>query len=64
MLVSFHDLAKVELHEAAQYYERESRGLGETFVTEVERCSDVSAARATIRRSSGGGDAHTKSEGL
>ena len=41
MLVSFHDLAKVELHEAAQYYERESRGLGEAFVTEVERCSDA-----------------------
>ena len=36
MLVSFHDLAKVELNEAAQYYERGSRDLGEAFVTEVE----------------------------
>ena len=40
MLVSFHDLAKVELNEAAQYYERESPGLGQAFVTEVERCTD------------------------
>ena len=29
MLVSFHDLAKVELNEAAQYYEGESVGLGQ-----------------------------------
>ena len=41
MLVSFHDLAKVELNEAAQYYERESPGLGDAFVTEVERCTDA-----------------------
>ena len=41
MLVSFHDLAKIELNEAAQYYERESRGLGEAFVTEVERCTEA-----------------------
>lgn len=38
--VSFHDLAKVELNEAAQYYEGESAGLGQTFVAEVERCAD------------------------
>jgi plasmid stabilization system protein ParE len=40
MLVSFHDLAKVELNEAAQYFEGESPGLGQAFVTEVERCTD------------------------
>ena len=40
MLVSFHDLAKVELNEAAQYYETESAGLGHAFVTEVERSTD------------------------
>ena len=41
MPVSFHDLAKVELNEAAQYYERERRDLGKAFVTEVERCTDA-----------------------
>ena len=41
MLVSFHELGKVELNEAAQYYERESPGLGKAFVTEVERCADA-----------------------
>jgi hypothetical protein len=40
MLVSFHDLAKVELSEAAQYYEGESAGLGQAFVAEVEHCTD------------------------
>ena len=39
MIASFHDLAKVELNEAAQYYERDSPGLGAAFVTEVERCT-------------------------
>ena len=37
MLVSFHDLATLELNEAAQYYENESAGLGQSFITEVER---------------------------
>ncbi|MEQ1758563.1 MAG: type II toxin-antitoxin system RelE/ParE family toxin [Vicinamibacterales bacterium] len=37
MVASFHDLAKVELNEAAEYYEREHSGLGATFVAEVER---------------------------
>ena len=40
MVVSFHDLARVELNEAADYYERETPGLGLTFVTEVERCAE------------------------
>jgi len=40
MLVSFHDLAKLELNEAAQYYESESPGLGQAFITAVERCAD------------------------
>ena len=39
MVASFHDLAKVELNEAAQYYEGESPGLGEAFVAEVEHCT-------------------------
>ena len=33
MVASFHDLAKVELNEAAQYYDRDSPGLGAAFVT-------------------------------
>ena len=33
----FHRLANRELHEAAQYYEVESPGLGAAFLTEVER---------------------------
>ena len=37
MVASFHDLAKVELNEAARYYEAESVGLGTAFVDEVER---------------------------
>ena len=41
MPVSFHDLARVELNEAAQYYDRESPGPGEAFVTEVQRCTDA-----------------------
>ena len=40
MLVSFHDLATLELNEAAQYYENESAGLGQSFITEVERCTE------------------------
>jgi hypothetical protein len=40
MLVSFHDLARLELNEAAEYYESESAGLGQAFITEVERCTD------------------------
>lgn len=37
MIASFHDLAKVELNEAAQYYEAETPGLGAAFLAEVER---------------------------
>ena len=37
MIASFHDLATIELNEAAQYYERESPGLGAAFVADVER---------------------------
>jgi len=36
MVASFHDLAKVELNEAAQYYEVESAGLGAAFLAEAE----------------------------
>ena len=39
MAASLHDLAKVELNEAAQYYEQKSAGLGTAYVAEVERCT-------------------------
>lgn len=34
----FHRLAERELNEAAQYYDRESPGLGSSFLEEVDRC--------------------------
>ena len=37
--VTFHRLAELELGDAAQYYEAESRGLGAAFLNEVERCT-------------------------
>jgi plasmid stabilization system protein ParE len=40
MVVSFHSLAKLELTEAAQYYENESPGLGQALISEIERCTD------------------------
>jgi hypothetical protein len=40
MVVSFHELARLELNEAARYYESESTGLGQVFITEVERCAN------------------------
>jgi toxin ParE1/3/4 len=40
MLVSFHELAKLELNEAAQFYDNESPGLGPAFITALERCTD------------------------
>lgn len=36
--VSFHRLAKLELDEAANYYELQSPNLGLEFLDEVERC--------------------------
>lgn len=36
--VSFHETAELELNEAAEYYERRVKGLGEAFISEVERC--------------------------
>ena len=36
MTASFHGLAKVELNEAAHYYEAESPGLGTAFLAEAE----------------------------
>ena len=35
--VTFHEIAEVELYEAAQFYESEVRGLGLAFLAEVER---------------------------
>src|SRR4051812_4710255 len=35
--VSFHRLAEREINDAAMYYEHESRGLGVSFLDEVER---------------------------
>ena len=43
MVASFHDLAKVELNEAMQYYEAESLGLGAAFLAEVERSNTAIA---------------------
>ncbi len=40
MLVSFHELAKLELNEAASPRHSESAGLGQAFITEVERSAD------------------------
>ena len=41
MIVSFHRLAEQELNEAAQYYERESPGLGAAFLAEAQRYCDA-----------------------
>jgi hypothetical protein len=35
--VSFHRLAERELNDAALYYERESPGLGVSFLDDIER---------------------------
>jgi hypothetical protein len=34
----FHRLAEHELNEAGQYYDLEERGLGSSFLEEVDRC--------------------------
>ena len=36
--VSFHELAEIELNEAAAYYNAARSGLGEAFLTEIRRC--------------------------
>jgi toxin ParE1/3/4 len=36
--VRFHLLAEREFAEAAEYFERQSPGLGAAFITQVERC--------------------------
>lgn len=43
MSISFHPHAERELNDAAQYYDRESAGLGAAFLTEVERTCAVVA---------------------
>ena len=35
--VTFHALAEIELNDAAHYYEREMKGLGDDFLSEVEQ---------------------------
>ena len=35
--VRYHDLAEAELREASKYYESEVLGLGQTFLSEVDR---------------------------
>jgi plasmid stabilization system protein ParE len=35
--VSFHEIAELELNEAAKYYESKVNGLGLAFISEVER---------------------------
>lgn len=37
--VTFHCLAERELHDAAEYYELESAGLGVAFLAAVEQCA-------------------------
>jgi hypothetical protein len=39
MRLLFHGLAEQEFNDAADYYERESPGLGIAFVLEVEHCA-------------------------
>ncbi len=39
--LAYHPLAELELNEAAQYYERESSGLGVAFLASVERCTEA-----------------------
>jgi toxin ParE1/3/4 len=41
--ISFHRLAEHELYDAALYYERESPGLGDRFLDEIERHIDAIA---------------------
>lgn len=53
MLVSFHDLAKLELNEAAAYYEHESAGLGQAFITEVGHGAILDQQTAAITTPSG-----------
>jgi plasmid stabilization system protein ParE len=36
--VTFNELAERELNDAAQYYEHEESGLGQSFIGEVRRC--------------------------
>ena len=61
--VGFHPAARLELHEAASYYEANVAGLGEEFIAEVEQvCAllgehpslgaryDIRHRRALIRR--------------
>jgi plasmid stabilization system protein ParE len=58
MQFSFNPLAERELNDAAQYYELESRGLGEAFIAEVEHsCNRITeypeaapVVRGPIRR--------------
>lgn len=39
--ISFHKIAEIELNEAAGYYEARVNGLGEDFITEVERVTKL-----------------------
>ena len=39
--ISFHRLAERELDDAALYYERETPGLGITFLDEIEKCVEA-----------------------
>jgi hypothetical protein len=53
--------AKFELNEAAQYYESESLGLGQAFITAVERCTDDEALKLrAVREHPIGRDLYTR----
>ena len=41
MRVTFNELAERELNDAAQYYNEVQVGLGASFVSEVERCTQA-----------------------
>jgi len=39
--ISFHSLAERELNEAASFYDDRSKGLGKSFLNEIERTLDL-----------------------
>lgn len=51
MRVEFHPAANAEFHAAAAYYEKEVPGLGEAFISEVERVVELIGAHPGIGNS-------------
>jgi plasmid stabilization system protein ParE len=48
MRIRFHPAARRELTEVAQYYDRESPGIGKSFVREAERAINTLAERPRL----------------